>query len=315
MAASCNFAIIGGGWRAEFFVRASRGTGGAFVCQGVNLRRPERREEWGRRLGMATFGSIDETLDHNPDFLVVSVPRESAVAVVEEIFQKSKVPVLLETPPGLEVAELRRAWGLTRAGAKVQVAEQYRWQPHHAARIALLNRGLLGERYEATVSVAHGYHAASLLSEYLGLQGNEWQRLSVTARRLVSRVIPGPGRGGPPADAAPVPSERTVAVLSDGKKHGIYDFDGEQYFSEIRSQHVAVRGERGELRDDLVSYISDGGAWRATQDHLVRVEGGQGGDLHLLGLRGDPLPRRADLQHPSLSCNIVRRGDSDRQMS
>lgn len=297
MDVSSRFAIIGGGWRAEFFLRAAAGLRGEVACEGVTSRRPERREELEQRFGATTFGSVEEALDRPLGFVVLAVTREQAVPLLEEICTRSAVAVLLETPPGLEVADLRRAWAISVGGAKVQVAEQYRWQPHHAARLAVLNEGVIGERHQAWVSVAHGYHAASLLREYLGTGGAGWRQVTVTAHKLVSPVFPGPGRAGPPASGGPQPSERVIAVLSGGAKHGIYDFDGEQYFSEIRSQHVAVRGERGEMRDDHLSYLGPGEHWRATQSDLARVEGGKGGDLNSLGLheirfQGRPVYRK-----------------------
>ena len=297
MDASSKFAIIGGGWRAEFFLRAVAGLGGQVSCEGVTSRRPERREELRQRFGVSTFGSIDEALDRQLGFVVLAVAREQAVPVLEDVCTRSTAAILLETPPGLEVADLKRAWALSLGGARVQVAEQYRWQPHHAARLAVLGEGVIGERHQAWVSVAHGYHGASLLWEYLGAQEADWQQVTVTARKLVSPVSPGPGRTGPPAAGDLQPSERVIAVLSGGGKHGIYDFDGEQYFSEIRTQHVAVRGERGELRDDHLAYLPPGEHWRASHEDLVRIEGGRGADLTPLGLheirfQGRPVYRK-----------------------
>lgn len=50
--------------------------------------------------------------------------------------------------------------------------------------------------------------------------------------------------------------KRTVAEIefTDGKV-AFYDFDSEQYRSPIRSNYVNVRGCRGELKDNLLSYL------------------------------------------------------------
>jgi len=282
MGAPSEFVIVGGGWRAEFFLRAARGMPGLVTCAGVTSRRAERREELHRQFGVGTFATVDDALKCGSDFVVLATSRESAPDLLEDICAQG-VPVLLETPPGLDIPALRRSWRVSR-GSRVQVAEQYRFQPHHAARLAVLDQGVIGERHQARLSVAHGYHAVSLFYDYLGLSSEDWQEISVSARRISAPVVRGPGRLGPPEQEEIVTSDRMLAVLGRGTKNGIYDFDGEQYFSEIRRQSVAVRGERGELVDDEVVYLPPGAAWRARSDRLVRVEGGQYGDLRQLGL-------------------------------
>jgi predicted dehydrogenase len=281
-AGNCNFLIVGGGWRAEFFLRAARAMPEVVTCVGVTSRQPARRDELGRRYGVETITSVAEALEYPSDFIVLASSRESMPVLLEELASR-RVPVLLETPPGLDVAGLRRSWRVSQT-SPVQVAEQYRFQPHHAARLAVLNEGVIGERHQAWVSVAHGYHAVSLLGEYLGLDSDAWPEISLSAHRMNAPVLRGPGRQGPPGQEQRVTSERVLAIITAGDKAGIYDFDPEQYFSEIRSQNVTVRGERGELRNDDVTYLPAGTAWRARHDHLVRVQGGQYGDLGPLGL-------------------------------
>ena len=79
------------------------------------------------------------------------------------------MPALAETPPGWEMDELLDLHALTERGARVQVAEQYAFQPLHAARLALVQSGRLGPVRQAHVSVAHGYHGVSLLRRFLGI--------------------------------------------------------------------------------------------------------------------------------------------------
>jgi hypothetical protein len=280
---SSRFVIVGGGWRAEFFLRAASAMPEVVTCVGVTSRQATRRTELARSYGVEGLASVAEGLDRPSDFVVLASSRESTPDLLEEIVNHG-APVLVETPPGLDVAGLRRAWRLSQTG-RAQVAEQYRFQPHHAARLAVLNDGAIGERHQAWVSVAHGYHAVSLLYEYLGMAVDDWPEMSISAHRVSAPVMRGPDRRGPPGQAQQVTSERVIAVIMTGDKAGIYDFDPQQYFSEIRSQNVMVRGERGELRNDDFTYLPAGAAWRARHDRLVRVEGGQYGDLSPLGLQ------------------------------
>ncbi|HXW82690.1 MAG TPA: Gfo/Idh/MocA family oxidoreductase [Acidimicrobiales bacterium] len=282
MAVSSRFVIVGGGWRAEFFLRAARAMPEVVTCVGVTSRQATRRNELSRSYGVEVPASVAEVLERPVEFVVLASSRESMPDLLEEITSHG-VPVLVETPPGLDIAGLRRSWRASQSG-RAQVAEQYRFQPHHAARLAVLNDGVIGERHQAWVSVAHGYHAVSLLYEYLDLTRDDWPEISVSAHRMSAPVVRGPDRRGPPGQEEQVTSERVVAIITIGDKAGIYDFDPQQYFSEIRSQHVAVRGERGELHNDDFTYLPAGTAWRAQRAHLVRVEGGQYGDLGPLGL-------------------------------
>jgi hypothetical protein len=74
-----------------------------------------------------------------------------------------------ETPPAHDLDALVHLWKGLPKNARIQVAEQYQFQPLHAARLALMRSGLLGEIHEAQVSVAHGDHGLSLLRKFLNL--------------------------------------------------------------------------------------------------------------------------------------------------
>jgi len=163
---------------------------------------------------------------------------------------------------------------LTKAGARIQVAEQYLFQPMHAARLKLVRDGKLGTIYEADVSFAHGYHGISLLRNYLqtGLRLPK-----ITARKFKSRIVGGPGREGAPKERTVVDSERVIAQLDYGDRLGIFDFTGDQYFSWIRSPRLMVRGEEGEINNDRVRLLKD---FRTPIDFtLVRQETGHEANL------------------------------------
>lgn len=94
------------------------------------------------------------------EFVLVSVSPPAAAEVIASV-ASTGMPVLTETPPGQTVAELERLTALTRNGAHIQVAEQYQFQPLHAARIALARDGRLGDITQAQMSAAHawrGFH-------------------------------------------------------------------------------------------------------------------------------------------------------------
>ncbi len=72
-----------------------------------------------------------------PDYMIVSVSRKGGAArgIVEELAQLG-MPVLMETPPADTLEDLIDFYKKC-ATAKIQVAEQYQFQPMIAARIAV----------------------------------------------------------------------------------------------------------------------------------------------------------------------------------
>ena len=165
-------------------------------------------------------------------------------------------------PPGAgrDAAGGRSGWaaGTLRATSGrqrgVQIAEQYPFQPLHAARLALAASGLIGTPSQAQVSVAHGYHGMALLRRALGLAFDD---ATIVARRVASPIVAGPDRSGVPAEERIVSSEQVIAQLDFGAKFGVYDFSGDQYFSWIRSPRLLIRGERGEINGTQVRYLAD----------------------------------------------------------
>ena len=228
---------------------------------------------------MATPASLDDLLTGSPDFVVISVPWVVTASLLGELTDRH-VPVLAETPPAPDLDGLRALAPLARTG-RIQVAEQYQFQPFHAARLSIASSGRLGRVSEANVSAAHGYHGVDLIRRLLGL---DREPLRIRANRFVTSVVAGPDRHGPPPELRLIESEVVIATLDAGDRLGVYDFTDEQYFSPIRSRSVVVRGDRGEIRDRSVRYLVD---HRTVADmDLTRHDAGQDGNLEGQYLRG-----------------------------
>jgi len=249
-----SFGIIGGGWRAAFYLRIARVLPERFRVAGMMVRNQKKGEIIEKEWSVKTYRSLDGLLEHcECDFVVVAVSRAANATFIKELASRD-IPALTETPPADSLDELISLHELARAGAKVQVAEQFIFQPMHAARLAIVASGLLGRVTQAQVSAAHGYHGMSLLRHYLGIG---FEEAAITARKFESPIVAGPTRQGPPAKEKTVTSSQTIAGLNFGEKLGIYDFTGTQYFSWIRSHRILVRGERGEINNREVRYLKD----------------------------------------------------------
>jgi predicted dehydrogenase len=248
------FGIIGGGWRAEFYLRIAEALPDRFAVAGMMVRNPAKGEALQARWAVSTYRTLEELLEvPGMDFVVVAVPWPVTPVMLKRLAYHG-MPALSETPPAPDLDGLLNLHVLTERGAKIQVSEQYQFQPLHAARLQLVRSGLLGAVSQAQVSAAHGYHGVSLIRSFLdaGFEG-----ATIWAREFVSSIVSGPGRGGPPQQERLVDSRQVVAHLDFGDKLGVYDFTGDQYFSWIRSPRVLVRGEKGEINNSQVRYLRD----------------------------------------------------------
>ena len=118
---------------------------------------------------MPVYLSLDECLAAaKPDFVVTAVPWAVTPSLVGELVERG-VRVLAETPPAPDLDGLRAAVARGRATAGwSRSAEQYTRMPAHAARLALVRSGVIGEPTRVDVSSTHQYHAVSLIRAFLG---------------------------------------------------------------------------------------------------------------------------------------------------
>lgn len=278
------FALVGTGYRATYFERAARALPTRFELTGAVSRSAAGARVATEGWRVPAHRTVAELLAAGrPDFAVVSVPWSAAVPATAEL-AAAGVPVLTETPPGPDLAGLREVTALTAGGARVQVAEQYPYQPWHAARIAITDAGVLGPVHEAALSVAHGYHAFALMRRHLGVTGGPAVVRAVRSGAAVRRPA---GRGGPRPEPGLVTEQRIHGIVDFGGKVGTYDFGDAQYWSLTQQHHVLLRGRDGELADTTLLRMSTvDGPDAAVTVPLVRQSAGEGGDMAGLYPRG-----------------------------
>ncbi|MZQ84839.1 gfo/Idh/MocA family oxidoreductase [Paenibacillus sp. 5J-6] len=245
------FSLIGGaGFRAQYFLRIAQALPERFEISGMVVRSEDKGKEMEAKWGTATYRTLEQLLENeHPDFVVVSVSPTQSLDYLLTLAERG-IPVLLETPPapdldGLQLLHER----LTLQGARVQVAEQYHFHPVQQARLELIRTGQLGKITETTVSISQTYHAVSLIRKMLGVN---FEDVRIKAMRFQSEWVQGPNRSGPPTEDKLIPLQRDLAWLDFGDRLGIYDFTKDQHRSWTRSNHLSVRGERGEIFDNRV---------------------------------------------------------------
>lgn len=275
------FGLVGGGWRAEFYLRIARALPERFAVGGMFVRNKDKAAELGRIWGVEVYTSLEEFIAAGGyTFAVLCLKREVSKDYIIRLAAEG-IPLLAETPPAQDLTQLTALWDAVDRSAVIQIAEQYMFQPMHAARLKVVRSGRLGRISQAQVSAAHGYHGISLIRQLLGVG---FRNVTIRAQRFGSSIVNGPQRSGPPSAEELVRTEQTLATLDFGSSLGVYDFTRDQYFSWIRAGRLLVRGDRGEL-------MNDEAAWLESYDNplyskLRRVDAGHGGSLEGLHLRG-----------------------------
>ncbi len=285
------FGLIGTGWRSEFFARLARQAPEAFVVAGVVSRRPERAAEVARDWGVPTFASEDELLAAAPEFVIPCVPWGEMGPTTERL-ARAGVRVLAETPPAADLDGLRSLWAAVGDTGLVQVAEQYLLMPQHAARLAVVRQGVIGEVTSVQVSSTHLYHAVSMIRGFLGVGRGP---MTVHAQAFTAPLANPLSPDGWSGSDAPEPLATTLATLDFGDaRMGLYDFTDNQWWNPLRARRIVLRGTRGEIVDERVTRLVD--PTTPVESSLVRRQAGV--DLNLEGV---------DLQHVSFDGTVVWR--------
>jgi len=285
---TARFAIVGNGWRAQFFHRIVAALSDEFEIIGVVVRSRQTADAVAATWGSPTFDSVDRMLTRErPDFVVACGPRDVNVLVALACVAAG-VPVLAETPPAEDAEGLRRLWAAVGASGLVQVAEQYLLMPQHAARREVVRRGTIGTPTSVQVSSTHLYHAVSMIRGFLGVQ---FEPTEVRAQSFVAPLVDPMGQRGWTDDEAPRERATTIATLDFGGAHGLYDFTENQWHNQLRSRRIVIRGSHGEIADDDVSRMPEPRTF--TTSRLVRRQLGY--DLDLDGYDTDHITFDGDV--------------------
>lgn len=270
-------AIIGAGWRSDFYFRIAQMMPDRFEIVGAVARKEEVRKQLQAKYGVTTYASTSELLSHQkPDYAISSVSWASNPSVVTELV-KAGVHVLCETPPAPDVQGLRDLWSAVGSSDMVQVAEQYLYLPGHAARLAVTNAGIIGDITSVEVSSTHGYHVVSMMR---GFMQSGYGPTTVTAQEFQAPLVDPLNRDSWNKDLTPKNAKTTIALIDfRGGKSGIYNFVDNQWHNQLRHRRIVIRGSKGEILDDKVIRLSEGPA--LTTSHFERYQLGQ--DLNLDG--------------------------------
>ena len=69
------YAVIGSGWRAEFYIRIAKLVPDQFALSAVMIRDAAKGEAFAEKFGVKVVNDLDALLADKPDFVVVTVKR------------------------------------------------------------------------------------------------------------------------------------------------------------------------------------------------------------------------------------------------
>jgi hypothetical protein len=248
------FAVIGTGWRSEFYARIAKALPDKFEMVAWLCRNEEKRERLNHKYGIYTTMSEDEVERLNPDFIVCAVNKAS-ISDITIYWSQKGFPVLSETPAAINVDMIKTIKKALDNGAKLQVAEQYFLEPTIAGIIDEIDNGTIGEPVSVTISAMHDYHAVSVIRKLLktGLE-----EVCLTGKSFDMRVANTKTRYETLTDGKIVECKEKHLILEyKSGKVAFYDFMSEQYRSPIRNRYINVRGTRGEIINDTVYYLDN----------------------------------------------------------
>lgn len=244
------FGIVGGGWRSEFYIRIAEALPEEFCISGIYLRNENTRTEFGQKYDIKIFDSLDEMLSEAPDFVVSCVNKDSILDEIALLSEKG-FAVLSETPAGTSKEQIARFMRKVQPEWKVQVAEQFHLMPRNKAIKEVIDSGIIGDVGYVYLSCCHDYHAVSLMRYFLDIK-DETPEIAGTC--VTDKLTRYNGRYGV-TEPCEVKTELKIAVLKYGNKTAVYNFNKEQYFSDIRASHTVIRGTKGEIADGVCTYL------------------------------------------------------------
>ena len=260
MSEPISFGIVGAGWRAEFFCRLAAAMPERLRVSGVFVRRAEAGERLHAVWGVPVVADLAALLATGPEFVIAAVSWESMPGLIIELVDRN-VRVLAETPPAPQADGLRDLWARVGASGLVEVAEQYLLMPGHAVRRQIVEAGVIGDPHHVEIASTHLYHATSLMRGFLGAGAGP---VRVSARAFEASLVHPVGPAGEDWEAHARPTRTTIATLDFGEgRTGLYEFVDGQWWNPLLSRRFLVRGERGEIVDDLVTRIGEGGLVRS----------------------------------------------------
>lgn len=273
--------LAGTGWRAQIYVRVMEALGADYEISAVYVHSESSKEREEQKFPGKVYTDYDAFLDTKPDVIFFMLKYASAFPYAEKAMERG-IPMYCETPPAASVEELSQWYeAKVKYNGKIQVGEQYCFQPYYQALFRMIDTGKLGTISNLEIAQAHDYHGMSMMRRLLGVG---MENCKITAKMYEFPVNYHCGREGLHTGDKTVTDtrKRGTFVFPNGKV-GFFDFSGEQYFNYFRTRHLNLQGDRGEVHDQQAAWLGED--QMPVQGMIVRDELGQYSNLEGYGMR------------------------------
>ncbi len=247
------FAVIGSGWRAQYYVRIAKALPDLFELCTMYCRNAEKAAAIRSEYDIPVTTSEDECAAMQPDFVVAAVSKTAGPEVAVHWMEKG-FTVLCETTAAQDLETMNKLWTLHEHGRKLVIAEQYFLYPVYSSLLKLVKTGTIGNVNCLNISLAHEYHGASLMRALLGIPSDTpFTVFSKTCEFPVTETL---NRYEEFKDGRIINEKRTVSSFEfENGQAAFYDFDSEQYHSKIRRNSYIIQDTRGEVLNGEVLYL------------------------------------------------------------
>lgn len=245
------YSIIGGGWRAEFYLRIAALVPERFSAVCICVRNKERAKEISEKYGVKTINTVNELKKIPCDFIVNCINKND-ISKLSLSLASEGFSVLSETPACTDAKQAEALIKNFHPNYKIQIAEQFHLKPMYQAIKQIIEKGVIGKVNYIYISASHEYHAMSLIRFFI----NSDNANLISQSAFFSPILHTHFRNGEIEDKKYLNSHHSIKVFDFGGKIAVYDFDSEQYFSPIRADRLLIRGDRGEIENDTVRYFN-----------------------------------------------------------
>ncbi len=261
------YSIIGGGWRAEFYLRIARLIPDRFKAACIYLRNSHTADTIAAKYDVNIVRSLEELKNVPCDFFVNCIDKNNISFLSLELAEEGYA-ILSETPACVGKKSADMILSKYNSNMKIQVAEQFKLKPMYQAVKKITDSGILGEINYIYISAAHEYHAMSLIRFFLNCDDGT----IVSESEFNPTVLHTNFRYGE-EEKEYRRSKQVIRIFDFCGKTAVYDFDSEQYFSPIRSDRLVIRGTRGEIDGSRVRYFNKNDEY--VESKIVRGRSGE----------------------------------------
>lgn len=255
--------LVGTGYRAEFYLNASNLDNNIEITN-IYCHSKESYDKMIQSGYKATM-NIDDFIKEKYDFVVVSIKKDLNYKMSKYLMDNN-INVVQETPAFTDINDYK---DILKYKDKIVIAEQYKYYQYYNNIKDLIDKKYFGNIKEVMISELHDYHMISIMRYLFELDfnntkfyGNKYKEAITKTKDRYNEYHTG--------ELKEITGKHIIFNACGIRI--IYDFTGEEYRSPIRSKHLIIRGDRGELIDNKLKYLDEFNNFKEMNLDLLRFD-------------------------------------------